>query len=79
MKTSAFGPAVNGLRSLDLTGCYFTDKPMKTRWLMRSSNGSIWATTYMFTEAEVLSFQCARPVRRLTDDEEQDLPAGTIK
>ena len=52
---------------------------MKTRWLMRSSNGSIWATTYMFTEAEVLAFQCARPVRRLTDDEEQDLPPGAVK
>ena len=54
------------------------DDHMKTRWLMRSSNGSIWATTYMFTEAEVLSFQCARPVRRLTDDEEQDLAPGSI-
>lgn len=49
---------------------------MKTRWIMQSSNGSLWATLWAYTEAEVKTWKCAKPVRPLLD---QSAPCGTLR
>lgn len=50
-----------------------------TRWLMRSSNGSLWATEHRYTEAEVKTWQCSQPARRMTLAEEAVVPRGTVR
>ena len=48
----------------------------RTRWIMRSHDGSLWATLWAYTEDEVHHWQLSKPVRPLLD---QSVPCGTIK
>ena len=49
---------------------------LKTRWVMRSHDGSLWATLWVYTAAEVGQWQMSKPVRPLRDDA---VSCGTLR
>lgn len=48
------------------------------RWIMRSLNGSLWATAGKFTTAQVKKFQLAQPVKPLEGLAADIVKPGTL-
>lgn len=47
-------------------------------WVMRSSNGSLWATTMKYTTAQVKKFLLATPVKPIQGIAEDIVKPGTL-
>lgn len=48
------------------------------RWVMRSLNGSLWATKWKYTTAQAKKFQLAQPVVPLDGSTADNIPAGSL-
>lgn len=48
------------------------------RWVMRSHNGSLWATKGRFTTEQVRKFQLSQPVKPIEGLAEHIVPFGTL-
>ena len=48
------------------------------RWVMRSLNGSLWATRERYTTAQVRKFQLATPVRPIEGLAAHIVKSGTL-
>lgn len=48
------------------------------RWVMRSLNGSLWATKWKYTTAQAQKFMLAQPVKPIQGLAEHIVPYGTL-
>jgi len=48
------------------------------RWVMRSSNGSLWATANEYRVGQLYKFLLAKPVAPLTAAQAARIPPGTL-
>lgn len=55
------------------------DPAVPTRWVMRSLNGSRWATMNEYTRDEAMSFSLSVPVERINPYSDKLILPGTIK
>lgn len=52
--------------------------PRSVRWVMRSLNGSLWATRDKYTTAQAKKFQLAQPVKPIDGLAEHIVKPGTL-